>query len=226
MILKISPRLVRQFTGERLLRHYSTWLYLKRLYSNGCIFNYTIAGLSKKSGLSRTAIRKYVADFLKRGWCRMHHSHLVFNNQQNIAGKKLRICNLTPLTDTVKGIYDALCAFIICEYQSHQLYRIKQKQRDAHRSGGCASVVPTMCTIRQGARLFQLKPRSANRIFLKLQGQGWFSRDSRYTILAERVSRRVFAVLREAGAVPTHAYLKRGMLVVPEPSVWHWFRLP
>src|ERR1035437_9821972 len=60
------------------LKRLSTFIFLKGLYKNSCIFNYNIKSLSKKSGLSRHIIRNNVEFFMDSGWCKMHHKNLIF----------------------------------------------------------------------------------------------------------------------------------------------------
>ena len=64
---------------------YANFVYLKTLYSNSCIYDYTIKKLADKAKKSRTFIRSNVNFFLKAGWCRMHGKNLIFNTNEHLS---------------------------------------------------------------------------------------------------------------------------------------------
>ncbi len=64
-----------QTRGE--LKRLATFLFLKELYKNSCIFNYSIKSLAKKSGLSRHKVRQNINYFVENGWVRFHNKNLI-----------------------------------------------------------------------------------------------------------------------------------------------------
>lgn len=54
------------------------------MFRNSCIYNYNVHSLSKKSKISRTAIRRNIAIFMERKWCKMHHGNLIFRHLGDI----------------------------------------------------------------------------------------------------------------------------------------------
>jgi len=107
-----------------LIKEYAHFLYLKSLYKNGCVFNFTHLGLSKKSRLSRAAIKKHIKLFLDLGWCRIHSGNLIFNKREIFDESKQIIKTEFQIKSTVKEILYDLYLIIL---------KNKQKQFDSLR---------------------------------------------------------------------------------------------
>jgi hypothetical protein len=104
------------------LKDYATFLWLKGLYSNSCILNYTQKSLSIKSGISLSGVRRYVKLFLDKGWCRMHKGNLVFNKLKTFDHNKKKIIFKFQINDSVKQVLKDL-----------QLFLLKKKQEDFYK---------------------------------------------------------------------------------------------
>ena len=85
------------------LRQYATFLYLKSLFKKGCFYNYTHDGFAEKSGMSRSAVRKYIKIFLDKGWCRKHGKNLMFKGLKHYRKSGFNKTFILK-SKTVKGI--------------------------------------------------------------------------------------------------------------------------
>lgn len=108
------------------LKEFASFLYLKSLYSNSCVFNYTQVGLSKKSGLPLSNIKKCVKSFLSSGWCRVHKGNLVFNKIKSFDHNKKKIIASVEITNP-KQILKDLQKLILNNLQDkfNRLVRLK-----------------------------------------------------------------------------------------------------
>ncbi len=70
--MQINVVNLKVLSDKGLLRHLAVFITIKYKYRNGCIYKYTQESLSQKTGISRSAIRKYVKFFLDNGWCELH----------------------------------------------------------------------------------------------------------------------------------------------------------
>jgi len=76
--MQLSVTSILELQQQGNLKKFATFMYLKQLYKNSCIFNYNINSLSTKSGLSRNKIRSNIKYFISKGWCTIHSGNLVF----------------------------------------------------------------------------------------------------------------------------------------------------
>lgn len=130
--MKLSTDHIKSIQTEGNLKKFATWFYLKNLYSNGCIFKYNIASLSKKSGLSRNLIRSHISFFLKKKWCRIHCNNLIFINiSKTYADTGLHLTDHVNLFKgkTIKQIKIILLSLVL-KKKEVQFNFIKKVNRD------------------------------------------------------------------------------------------------
>jgi len=108
------------------LKEFAVFIYLKSLYSNSCIFNYTQVGLAKKSGLPLSQIKKNVKSFLDSGWCRIHRGNLVFNKLKSFDHNKKKIIKPIQITNP-KDILKQLQKLILENVQNRFNRLVKLK---------------------------------------------------------------------------------------------------
>jgi len=94
-----------------LVRHYAVYLKIKSIHSNGRFYNSSINNISKQSGLSRNAIKKYIAFFIENKWVNQECNTLNFisvNKLNILYGIKLRntirINTKSSVTETVNQL--------------------------------------------------------------------------------------------------------------------------
>ena len=103
--LLINTRGLKLLADSNLLKEFAVFLYLKSLYSNSCIFNYTQSSLAAKSKLPLSSIKSNVKLFIDSGWCRMHRGNLIFNkvkefcHTKRITRKRIAITNPKQILD-------------------------------------------------------------------------------------------------------------------------------
>jgi response regulator of citrate/malate metabolism len=51
---------------------------IKKMHVNSKVYNYSESKISKQSGLSRTATKKYIKFFIDNGWAKIKGKDLVF----------------------------------------------------------------------------------------------------------------------------------------------------
>lgn len=88
------------------LKEFATFLYLKSLYSNSCVFNYTQVGLARNSKLPLSCIKKSVKSFLSSGWCRIHKGNLIFNKLRSFDHHKKKIIASVVITNPKQILKD------------------------------------------------------------------------------------------------------------------------
>jgi len=88
------------------LKEFSMFLYLKSLYSNSCVFNYTQIGLAKKSGIPLSSVKRNVKSFLASGWCRIHRGNLIFNKIKSFDHHKKKIIESIEITNPKQILKD------------------------------------------------------------------------------------------------------------------------
>lgn len=121
--LSINESSVQDLAGKGLLKEFAYFLYLKSLYGNSCIFNYTQESLAAKANLPVSAIRKHVRVFINRGWCRIHRGNLVFLKVNSFLKSTTKVYVKFQISNNVKELYDDL---------SLMLLKIKQRQFDRY----------------------------------------------------------------------------------------------
>lgn len=127
--LNINITQVVDFGKCGLIKEYAHFLYLKSLYKNSCVYNYTHLGLSKKSRLSRAAVKKHVSLFLELGWCRIHSGNLIFNKRDSFDENKQRVKEKFKIRSTVKEIlYDLY--LVILKNKQKQFDSLKKLRHD------------------------------------------------------------------------------------------------
>lgn len=70
--------LIKHACENNYLRELSYFVWLKKKYRNSCFYHYSINNVSVKTGISRTAARKYMKFYRNNGWTREHHGNLIF----------------------------------------------------------------------------------------------------------------------------------------------------
>jgi hypothetical protein len=76
--MKSNIILIETLVNSNLERHYAVWLRLKHLHINSKIYNFSENKIAKQSGLSRTAIKKYINFFIENKWCKIVGNDIVF----------------------------------------------------------------------------------------------------------------------------------------------------
>ncbi len=108
--MKINTLLIEQCSDNGELNHLSVFVYLKGIYTNSCIYNYTQEGMIKKSKLSRAKIRNHIPFFLKEGWAFFDGNNLILAKISSIDknNKKKILVDLNTRKQGIKPIYDKL----------------------------------------------------------------------------------------------------------------------
>jgi biotin operon repressor len=108
-------------------RDYATFLYLKSICKKGCFYDYTQAGISEHSGISRSAIAKYIKRFLDYGWCHRHGKNLMFKGLKHY---KQTGFNKTFIlqSKSIKGIIKELY-YLILKTKQAQFNKLKSMAR-------------------------------------------------------------------------------------------------
>lgn len=87
--MEISYEFSQYCFKQSLDRHYAHFLVFKKQYKNSTVNNYTSYKLAKKSGVSRSNVEKYVAFFIKNGWCKVKdNGSLLFKKVRWIMNEK------------------------------------------------------------------------------------------------------------------------------------------
>lgn len=120
--MQTNIQLIQVLTDNELLRKYAVFLRFKHTYSNSCIYNYSIKGLSCKLGLSRTSIRNNIQFFIDNGWAEMHGNNLMF-----ISHKRLLQLYKIKLTKSIK-LKKTTCVTKIVNNLRFELLKNKQRQ--------------------------------------------------------------------------------------------------
>lgn len=127
--LRVNMTNVQSMADNGLLKHYAVFLKLKSLNRKSIIFDYTQKKLSKVSGMSISAVRKYVKFFLENNWCRLHCGHLVFNKLHSIDSNKQKLIKVLRTDRTIKEILTDLYLLILQKKQL-QFDKFKKLKRD------------------------------------------------------------------------------------------------
>lgn len=115
------------------LKHYAVFLKLKGLSRKSCIFSYTQEKLAATSGMSRSAIRKYVKFFLSNNWCRIHSGNLIFNKLCSFDENKQKLIIPVNVNKPIKEILSNLYLLILKKKQI-QFDKFKKLKRDLYLS--------------------------------------------------------------------------------------------
>jgi len=116
------------------LRHYAVWLKLKNIYKNGCYYKYNNNKLHNQTGLSNTALRKYIQFFLDNKWCHLRDGNLCFVAEKTLRVDILDIRNRKFVKiDQYTKVSDILTQlrFLIIKNKNAQFEFVRQKSRDA-----------------------------------------------------------------------------------------------
>jgi transposase len=106
--------LLEELHNDGKTSHLAHFIYLKSMFSNSRFYNYSQDRLAEKSKLSKSTIRKYVNFFLKNGWCKIAHKHLVFNKLEDLAAEKYRIrLKVIIRGTTVKSIKQSIIVHLL-----------------------------------------------------------------------------------------------------------------
>lgn len=76
--MRVSTNYILELQQQGNLKKFATFIYMKALFKNSCVFKYNIKSLAKKSKLSRHIVRKNINFFLEQGWCKIHCGNLIF----------------------------------------------------------------------------------------------------------------------------------------------------
>jgi len=121
MFINIPHKIINECNENGTLKQLAVFYFLKKLHTNSCIFKYTIHRLHKKSGISRTAIERYINIFIRNGWCTMHHDNLVFGKHK---GKKFARLDTKH---TIKHILTQLQRIIFKTKENQIKFLIKKR---------------------------------------------------------------------------------------------------
>lgn len=105
------------------LRKFATFIYIKSQFKNSCVYKYTQQSLSEKTGISRSAIRKYVKFFLDSGWCRLDHGNLIFNKMRVLDKNEKRIISDVKIRIGIKELIIDL-QLLLLKHKQAQFNRI------------------------------------------------------------------------------------------------------
>jgi len=104
--LDVNTQNLKELADNGRLKDFAYFLYLKSLYSNSCIFNYTQKSLSVKSKIPVSRVKSCVKSFLESGWCRIHRGNLVFNKLKSFDHKKKKIIESIEITNPKQILKD------------------------------------------------------------------------------------------------------------------------
>jgi hypothetical protein len=115
--LRVNMALAQTMAKNNSLRELAVFLKLKSLNKKSIIYNYTQQKLSNLSGMSRSAIRKYIKFFLSNGWCDLHHGNLVFRKLFKFDPNKQKLITPINIQGSVKDILSSLYLMILQKKQ-------------------------------------------------------------------------------------------------------------
>lgn len=140
-------------------------MYMKKLYTNGEFYNWSYRSICKKTGLSNTAVKKYVNYFIHFGWCKVIGKNLIFKNRKSTWDSKSKnIVKLDVSGDTTMIYQNMLLS--IFKVKHNQCLRMSQKEiKSKGQEIGEASV---SLSINRIALLFKCKKTKAHRIISAL----------------------------------------------------------
>jgi predicted transcriptional regulator len=91
--MKTNIQLIRYCVDNGIERYLAVWHKLKSRHVNGRFYTHSINSIAKQTGLSRTAINKYLNFFLEQGWCKRENNTIRFISLDKM--RKLNDINLT-----------------------------------------------------------------------------------------------------------------------------------
>jgi len=120
---------IKSMSDKGLLRELAVFMFIKSQFKNSCVYDYTQQSLSDKTGISRSAVRKYVKFFLDNNWCRIHKGNLVFTGLKNFDDNKKKI--ITDLKIRI-GIKELIVDFqlLLLKHKQAQFNRMSDYRRD------------------------------------------------------------------------------------------------
>lgn len=95
----------------------AAFIFFKSRYSNSCYYGWSINSIARKTGLSRTSVRKYITFFMVRGWCEDHQGNLLFKktgtlycNNKKLKNQyvKINITKNSSITEVLDELYYCL----------------------------------------------------------------------------------------------------------------------
>lgn len=89
--MNIDGLLVYRMNKSGDLNQLATFLYIKQIYSNSCIFNYTHKSMAKKTGLSESSVRRCMKFFKKNNMVRYHKKNVIFKRLNEIKESPVRV---------------------------------------------------------------------------------------------------------------------------------------
>ncbi len=129
--MKTNIRLIQLFTNNDILRQYAVWLKLKRVHSNGRVYDYTTYKFSKQSGMSRNSIKKYIQFFIDNGWAKIEGKDLQFvshDKLKKVYGIKLKH-NIKIKNQNITKIVNSL-RYELLKLKQSQFKYLKQIRKD------------------------------------------------------------------------------------------------
>ncbi len=138
--VNINIDLLNVFLLDKDKRTFAYWTYLKHLYTNGTIYNFSFKSLSKKSGLSRRTLSRHIKNMLKLGLATMHKGNLTFkskdkiNKEYNLNTHKKR--NYKIKYKTIKELVSQIHLVVLKEQGKRQeyIYNLKESVSDTSKS--------------------------------------------------------------------------------------------
>lgn len=135
-------------TNSGRLKDFAAFLYLKSIYSNSCVFNYTQKSLADKSNMSIASVRKYIKSFLNSGWCKIHGKNLVFVKLNKFDHHKKKMLFKFSVANNIKQIVKDLQLVILRNKQS-QFNRYKQLGLDLYTPPNLQSYKTALKTVKR-----------------------------------------------------------------------------
>ena len=85
---KSNDHLILKLAERKYIKEYAMWLFLKRIFTNGIIYTYSLSRLSLLTGKSRNFFRRYMNFFIHEGWVKVKDDgHLYFISSYRIYRK-------------------------------------------------------------------------------------------------------------------------------------------
>jgi hypothetical protein len=135
--MKTNIKLIQTFVDTDLIRYYAVFMKLKSLHSNSRIYNTSAYNIAKQSGLSRTAVVKYMSFFKENGWTKETFTGVVFIGHKKLKSLysiKLRHDISIKKEDSVSAIVSSL---------RYEIFKHKQTQFNYIKSASSNLINPS-----------------------------------------------------------------------------------
>ena len=191
---------IQQSIDDGDVKKFAAFLWFKTRYSNSCYYKWSFKSISDKTKMSRTAVRKYIPEFIKLGWCREHSKNLIFKKTKELYATKINQYVKINTNGKIQDILNELY-FVVLKRKANQFDYVKKLWKDKSngkvQSSNHYKQIRKVCKGReiktsaiQGfsfslskiANLFNTSPSTASRIMQTLNKKGKFMRMSNYEV--------------------------------------------